>query len=454
MILPILPQELVDHIVDDIGHEEDNSQRIAALSACSLASWSFLTPARRNRFRFVSLVEGGGRHKFTREQDDWKHILRLEAFAKLLLRDPCKAYPNHTPLSQHIGSLAIELSRYRAEPKLEETAQKRARLDSILPRILALIPSIRLLRLFYDYDLWKNDSLQWAFLGDSMKKALEDFCISRPIEYLDLAAIRSFPMAIITNCRHLKDLWAANMVDPDWASPLQTVSTDQGPFTPVLENLHVINSSDLVSGLAQYGVGPQAVIRLSFLRVLDMSSIRFAAEWTLISTPNQISPAQLDFGSLANLQTLTIYRLSFGHTASSPGLLSLTKWRFFDPKLNSKAPSSLETLDISGSWSNCTRRDEIKNFLPRSGWNAIDDVLSSGRFPRLCNIQLSLTLNYHNDPTVPDKMGPSLAKELTQDIQEKLPQLFPSLSRSLSTKIGVNLDVNGYMSYDCQPTFD
>lgn len=196
-----------DHIIDDVRCGTSDSKRTAVLNSCSLASWSFPGSARKHKFRVFSFYEGGRTH--STDEQDWKRILRLEAFAELIVQDPARKYANHTTLPDYVKLLFIELSTYRRTPrKLKNTAEKFARLNAILSRILGLLTRVRNLRICYDrFGLLKNTGLlPWGMLDDSVENSIEAFCISHHIENLVLSAFESFPVSIILHCRHLKVL--------------------------------------------------------------------------------------------------------------------------------------------------------------------------------------------------------------------------------------------------------
>lgn len=103
---PTLPQELVELIIDEVGKEEHESQRLPTPQACALTSYLFLTCARKHIFRSVFLAEDAA----IDDEQDAKERRKLAEPESLLLNDPFKDDARQIELSRHIKLLSVQLS--------------------------------------------------------------------------------------------------------------------------------------------------------------------------------------------------------------------------------------------------------------------------------------------------------------------------------------------------------
>ncbi|PPQ90894.1 hypothetical protein CVT25_007364 [Psilocybe cyanescens] len=63
----LLPQELVELIIDEVANKSDRAQCVAESTACSSVLWSFITPAWKHISKDVYLVEdAGGPERYAR----------------------------------------------------------------------------------------------------------------------------------------------------------------------------------------------------------------------------------------------------------------------------------------------------------------------------------------------------------------------------------------------------
>lgn len=203
-----IPQELVDAVVCEVAADGDKPTRLSALTACSLTSWSFFSPARKGLFGQITLIEDAG--------DDTdlsvKARSKLEELLQLIEDDPCRSYPNQTTLPKHIKSLIIQFSSLRTLQKMHNTSPGNQK-QSLLPVLLDLIPNARELNLSFGSNEAHN---AWPYIDDSLKEKLVHFCTSRPIHKMQFGHIDRLPLTLITSCPKLKALsMHFTKLDPD-----------------------------------------------------------------------------------------------------------------------------------------------------------------------------------------------------------------------------------------------
>lgn len=287
MTRTILPQELVDLIIDEVANENRSTRRLEALRACSVTSWSFLTPARKHIFTVVDLEEDSDEDN----PHSQKVRARLECFTNLLQSDPCKTYSGQPLLSQHVRTLNIRLwcrrqKSYRENPQDAETRHH------FVDEILQSLFKVENITLSLPGTIFSD---QWLRVHEATKEAIEVFCTSRPILNLRLSNMESFPVAILTRS-HLKTFSMDNCRMFDWNIPLRTATiavsphapstTPKPPFPPTLERLLLtgqflfnILSADHNASMAQL---VNVALQLQSLRALTLDRIDNDSEWTVV----------------------------------------------------------------------------------------------------------------------------------------------------------------------------
>lgn len=159
-----------------------------------------------------------------------------------------------------------------------------------------------------------------------------------------------------------------------------------------------------------------------------------------VSPLNEYSMDRIDFGQLTNLTILELRCDLLGKDRNS-GFIPLVRCRFFDPEDSAITPSKIRTLIIHNEWTECTRQSEETNFCPELGWNALDQVLSSDRFPYLSDLHLMLCFVYNRDATVTAESAPLVARKLRQIIDENHKRLLPSIFQSRSVRVHMRLTI-------------
>jgi len=219
-MIPALPQDLIDCIIDELGSQGVSDPECRqAFMACSLASSSFLTLSRKHLFAKVQLKESHSK------KDE-----RLSALARILdvpVEDSKINFMGRQipPLASHIRTLSIILSPIPPYHLLYSQETLRRKSPSIFETLIARSPIAS-----FSLEIPNDGNLRdWMLVERQLKAGIESLCKMPSITALQFRGITGFPMTLITGCPNLKEL-SLHSIYPNTRTP--------GPF-PQLESLAV-----------------------------------------------------------------------------------------------------------------------------------------------------------------------------------------------------------------------
>ncbi|KDR74472.1 hypothetical protein GALMADRAFT_212012 [Galerina marginata CBS 339.88] len=376
----MLPQELIDHIIDCLGADKETDPKVckAALQACSQASWSLCIPSRKVLFSEVTLLEN------TKRRNKDQATAKLRDLAQILQLDPARSHPYLPPLTAHIRVLTIHLDR------VPDTILPAHEVTSIICNILPLLTSVEKVSLKTMRYIFDNRfvSCSWDLVNDSKKSALLEFCKSPSIISMHISHVKRLPPNLFTDCPNLKFLSLDCVESPcrDLPASWSTSSAGLQPWTPSLETLSIKFSGEMATLLSEIHQYTEFKSRpppfMASVSKMDVSSFCLdgLSDWTLIQTVSEPSlqylrisdircevnfPGAVDFGILKHVEILELQGV-FG--AEDRGLRTFHHWTTFSTKSNPAKSTSIHTLIFDIEWVGCQKGDEDTVFVPDGGW--------------------------------------------------------------------------------------
>ena len=233
----ILPQELIDAIIDELGSQfvsnfDNHSIEFQTLQNCVLLSKSFRLRATRWVF-FRVRFEG----RWTDET--WIHK-RVEGFLKILIANPS------------IGGSVRELFIKTSQSGLDFWLKDNASLVSVLGQLS------QIQRFNLGYGL---RHINWEKLPMKTATALQCTIQSPSIRYLELRDINKFPWFILAGCRTLKDLVISRV------QPSRRHFIVPSAMIPVLESVFIISAYSTAVRLLSDPIAAQMFSQLRTLSV-------------------------------------------------------------------------------------------------------------------------------------------------------------------------------------------
>ncbi|KIM39568.1 hypothetical protein M413DRAFT_193391 [Hebeloma cylindrosporum] len=238
---PILPQEIIDTIIEELGFHiasdlKTRSIEFKTLQNCALVSRSFRSGATHWLF-----VRANLRGRWNDET--WIHK-RVEKFLEILIANPS------------IGGSVRDLLIQTTQGDLDFWLQDNTTLVAILGRL----SQIRRFTLRYGFK-----PCNWETLPLKTVTALQCAIQSPSVRSLELREIHEFPWFILAGCGTLKELAISRVR----ASPRHLSIHADGPSTvvPILESLYIIGPYSTTESLVSNSITAPMFSQLRILSV-------------------------------------------------------------------------------------------------------------------------------------------------------------------------------------------
>jgi hypothetical protein len=234
---PILPQELIDSIIDELGFHiasdfDRHSIEFQTLQNCALVSRSFRLRATRWVF-FRARFEGWKDARWIYE--------RVEGFLKILIANPS--------IGGSVRELFIKTSSHSG-------------LDFWLKDNPSLVSVLGKLSQIHRFDLrYGVKPIKWETLPKKTATALLCTMQSPSIRFLELHDIHEFPWFILAGCRTLRDLVISRV------QPSRRHFIVPSTMIPILESVYIISAYSTAECLLSDPITAQMFSQLRILSV-------------------------------------------------------------------------------------------------------------------------------------------------------------------------------------------
>ncbi|KAF9043957.1 hypothetical protein BJ165DRAFT_1370847 [Panaeolus papilionaceus] len=364
----VLPQELVNVIIDEVGKQND----IPTLRSCSLTALGFVYPAQQHLFQVIDLDHRSPRKKY------------FQKFYRLLTSKP------------HIGAHVRQL---RLGDDTDEDLMWRASKNALwianakeLPQLLRLLPKLRAFSLTFN-----SEMMPWMSLSAANRTALATLFDLDSLRSVSLEFMTGVPPSIISKLYSLNTLGLSCVeVDTPSNSPLRVEPTSS--FTS-LDTLHLRGTTpatieSMVHLSEKVPVGDSTLRKLSITPTFEagfcdtvfelMKHHRNVThfEW-LPSIHFNASAGSIDLNIFPSLQTLTLL-VSFRKTSSGHGPFS-EAIRLLTQLSSSSQPNQIKTVILD---CHCIRSSDAKT--RRVEWRPMDKLLSKSAFANLKEVKVQL----------------------------------------------------------------
>jgi len=228
------PQEILDAIVAEL---DDGS-----LKQCSLSSWSLLLPARRSRFRSISIFQGEVRNKQGSDKLLVRGYRKLLNLVQILENDPSRLPSRTREGCQTLAScirwleLGIASNDSRA---FDEDAVFALTMSPQEQQYAASLPlPVVLDRLAHVESIWLHSSHAsttiWCLVDPTITSAIVKFLRCPTIKALAINHIHGFPADTIIHCPNLSDLTLDGVHGDDSTNLINILAALQSLTQPVL----------------------------------------------------------------------------------------------------------------------------------------------------------------------------------------------------------------------------
>ncbi|KAF8958174.1 hypothetical protein BDZ97DRAFT_1923916 [Flammula alnicola] len=217
-ILPPLPQELIDHIIEIVvaeWHATPSSIRkeCTAVARCMLVSRSFLASVRRPLFAHISTNET--QKPTAPGTTPPSETARMENLLKILKADPLR---DRYPLSAHVRSIKIAMDPLASKAKDNgpgDNSQPSLKADSVIldwnARRVNMREVLRMLPNLNSFALEFTSPISGHSLHVGISLPIEKVCQSSLLTSLHFANIYYFPVDILAGCTNLRYLCLLNI---------------------------------------------------------------------------------------------------------------------------------------------------------------------------------------------------------------------------------------------------
>lgn len=422
---PRLPQELVDHIIDNLADQwrfaEPDSQSRETLGQCMFVSRSFLTSVRRQLFHRIRLSE-----KCTAAlhlHDELASTERMNGFLQVLKRDPLRATPH--PLAAQVRGIKLEMhgvpaSRNHSPQSEKSTAKNIQEWNDKRVHLYHIIKATSNLEAFALEFILPMDAHS-IHLGIFI--AIEKVCHSTNITRLQFTNIYHFPVDLLATCTNLRELRlsAVSLAKPEAlgsstggdSKPASTIlrATWNKDSLRCLETLDTRLSGEVIVAIKEAASGTSSSPPFSQLKTLQLglhiwSSPKSAEEWevmnsaarsleclcirgihgdSLAGTVTQQFYGNICLSKLTSLRALKLRTSVPGYSLFqylSPDLLPLLSTK-------SRVPTTIETIHLDFYFRNVSNVDDLQHPETIPDRPGIDSVLAgSGLYPRLRTVKV------------------------------------------------------------------
>ncbi|KDR74444.1 hypothetical protein GALMADRAFT_585719 [Galerina marginata CBS 339.88] len=421
-----LPQEIVNLIIDEVANNlKPEREALAALRACSLVSKSFHYPSRRYLFSEIKFIADGFAQKRAarlvqtlNRRSNGDLVLNVRSVTFVLDIPPTLIQLRYRYQKKGLRGL---FSRWQWQQKFLGVKKRFGLLES---RVLKLLEVLDHSELEHFGLVAQAQVLDWGIGNLVTVPAFLQIFSNPNLNSLHFMNITNIPESIITDAffsTNLKELVLCNLTTK------RSSSIFSGATTPALANLlrlemkrvsYTALFSILIPFLPPSSPSPYSQIRFAHLKTLSVSipngSTETDALWEFI------------LGVSPTLETLALEHHGWPDSGLDPvgsfnlsRLVSLRNFKFSSSSFNTSAdlesrqsmltnllgsatsPTAIETIDILFSLQSVERfkkRHSISIWRTALGWSTMDEKMSSGIFPELQKVNLSVDVFYH-DPT-------------------------------------------------------
>ena len=292
---PRLPQELVDHIIDNLADQwrlaDSDSQSREALGECMLVSRSFLTSVRRQLFRRLRLSEECTDRLHNHEEpaanrNDW-----TDGFLKVLKGDPLRGTPH--PLAVQVRGIKLEMHDIpKSEKSIAKNIQEWNHKRVQLYHILKATSNLEAFALEFVFPMDAHSIHLGIFI------AIEKVCHSTRITRLQFTNIYYFPVDLLAMCANLRELRLSgvSIANPEGLGSL--TGADSKPASTILgamwnkdslrclETLDTRLSADVIEAIKQ--AASKTSTPFSHLKTLQLGLHTFSGpnslEWDFLKS--------------------------------------------------------------------------------------------------------------------------------------------------------------------------
>ncbi|PPR03420.1 hypothetical protein CVT24_012689 [Panaeolus cyanescens] len=363
----VLPQELVNIIIDEVGKLDD----IPTLKACSLVALSFVFPAQQHLFQVIDLDRRSPRKKY------------FQKFYRLLISKP------------HIGTHVQQL---RLGDDTDEDYSWRIGKDSSwiakakeIPRLLHMLSKLRAFSLTFN-----SEMVAWSSLSASNQTALSSLFDLESLRSVSLEFMTGIPPAIISKLYKVKAL-GLSCVEVDTSGKFPFLLPNTASSSP-LQTLHLRGATPAtITSMVRFSEGASGSSMLQKLSITPTFEAGFCEavfelmkhhrnvthfEW-LPSIHFYLSAGPIDLSIFPSLTTLTLLisfrKATAGHGPFSEAIRLLTQLS------SSEQPNRIETVILD---CHCIRSSEAK--ARRVEWRPMDKLLSKSAFANLKEVKVQL----------------------------------------------------------------
>ncbi|KAJ3513214.1 hypothetical protein NLJ89_g3071 [Agrocybe chaxingu] len=367
----MIPQEILDAIIDELGHDLDNGDSHRALLACSLVNRAINHRCRKYLFSTIAAPT---------EPPANVHRPRVLLLVEILVRNPrLTDYVRHLDILQRVTRKAVQ----------EDFTQHFPTVVNILLREGCRLETLRILHV---HSSSSPISAMYSNMILTVQHAIFDILRGSTIGTIKLSNLTSVPPSILFQSPHLKHLELNEII----FLPLSEPDGPPGPETVLkLETLIVhrflSNFSSLFTATMQGGLkyldcriaGLSDAKGFEDILAHSRSSIeelRFSTASTAISLSRCFSSA-LNLDHYPSLRKLSIDLALIDHPRHTAREDSLLLIRPSKPALLQSLAISVEPL--------ISPNQDIERL---KGWGELDDFLSDRNLPWLREVTVSLAL--------------------------------------------------------------
>ncbi|KAF9474603.1 hypothetical protein BDN70DRAFT_884594 [Pholiota conissans] len=421
---PLLPWELLDSFIDELGSNIFETSSRDALRNCALTCHRFHLRADNYLFNEV-IVKASPRTTFVKRPDQAIGIgERLQNFLSVLTAN---------------DTLAPRVRSFTVDSSIEshETLYENIHLLEIICKLSSL----------YHFG-WTNIGVpfKWSLLSNDIRAAFDNLFVSPSLRSLSFEGVTHMRRLSVVRCDQLEHLRLVNVSDTIFPRP------PPPPYPNMrVKSLVNFNSLDMYNAI----IHEEAIERpcLSFLRDLHVwmnnenqvrrsrTAMKAASKTLeLLDIPElshfrypRLIPGPINIGILTNLRTIKMgCRLTTLDGVIFPrgicGLLGAPS-----------EPMLVENIHIQLDWIDCRVGSEQARFVDEPTWGELDEILSDVfKYPVLKVVYMTLKLGYGWCLTEGNQ-PPSGVVQLKDKVQRLASGLLPKTQKARNTEVSIQL---------------